>query len=309
MIGNHGRLLDVRRTPITITAIAADKGSFEVEITAFEDTGARWLLPLEDIEHFQFPRCAHLASSGATDDLRRALDRFDRSVAINCDPAIREMTLTKIERARTVLRDWISLRDIERANVDVEDCITRREGDHRLAGLLEAFMADRGLAELEHRFAEAFVTNPSSGEFVKGHAIVLAELGLSPYRGKIVRDPDVFNEPWSKRRRADHLISRLAFVQEAWSVRGYEEVTLYRGAAVDERLTARAPSSFVSATFSRQVATAHFEGGSTTKAAVLWRQDVPISRLLMTFFETDAMNRHFHEAEAVVIADPTNLAF
>jgi hypothetical protein len=270
VIGNRGRLLDTRRTPITITQVTADKGSFELEITAFEDAGARWELPLEDVRRFQFARDAHVAAFGAVDELQAAVARFDRTVAIDCDPAIR---------------------------------------DRRLAALLEAFMAERGVAELDHRFAETFVSNPSSGEVIKGHAIVLAELGLVPYRCKIVRDPDLFSEPWSKPRRAEHLISRMAVAQELWSAWGYRKVTLYRGAAVDGALPARSPSSFVSATFSRQVATAHFDGGARTETAVLWRQEVPITRLVMTFLETDAMNRRFHEAESILIADPGNLAF
>ncbi len=65
----------------------------------------------------------------------------------------------------------------------------------------------------------------------------------------------------------------------------------------------------MSATLSREVATAHFEGSTTTRTAVLWRQEVPVTRLLMTFLETREMNARFHEAEAVLIAEPHNLAF
>ena len=42
--GNHGRLLDARRTPVRVTAIDIHHGYFEVEILAFEDKGARWLI-------------------------------------------------------------------------------------------------------------------------------------------------------------------------------------------------------------------------------------------------------------------------
>jgi hypothetical protein len=65
----------------------------------------------------------------------------------------------------------------------------------------------------------------------------------------------------------------------------------------------------VSATLSRDVATAHFDGGPTTQTAVLWRQEVPITRLFMTFLETRGMNARFHEAEAVLIGEPHNHAF
>ena len=104
-------------------------------------------------------------------------------------------------------------------------------------------------------------------------------------------------------------MTRLAFSAELWSGRGEDTVTLYRGAAVEGPLPEPARSSFVSATFSREVAAAHFEGGPTTRTAVLWRQQVPITRVLMTFFETREMNRRFNEAEAVLIGDPGNRAF
>ena len=154
-----------------------------------------------------------------------------------------------------------------------------------------------------------FVSNPRSGELVKGHAIVLAELGLCPYRGRIVRDAGLFAEPWSKERRARHVVVRLAFVHALWSILGEEGVVLYRGAATDGPLPEAGPSSFVSATFSGQVATAHFEGGPNTQTAVLWRQRLSPARLFMTFLETRAMNERFKEAEAVLIGDPANQAF
>ena len=46
-----------------------------------------------------------------------------------------------------------------------------------------------------------------------------------------------------------------------------------------------------------------------SRAAALWRQRVPSERTLMTFLETRAMSRRFHEAEAILLADPSNQAF
>jgi hypothetical protein len=144
---------------------------------------------------------------------------------------------------------------------------------------------------------------------VKAHAIVLAELGLCPYAGKIARDPDLFAAPRSKSERATYLVARLAFTQTLWSMWGSQTVMLYRGAAVDGALPARSPACLISATFSRDVADAHYEGGPATQTAVLWRQRVLIERLLMTFLETPEMNEPFNEAEAVLIGDPSNHAF
>jgi hypothetical protein len=124
-----------------------------------------------------------------------------------------------------------------------------------------------------------------------------------------VPDPGLFAGPGAKERRADHLVARLAFTQEVWASGGEQAVTLYRGAAVDGPLPDRGSGSFSSATFSREVAAAHFEGGPTTQTSAPSRQRVPVARLFMTFLETRELNQRFKEAEAVLIADPDNRAF
>jgi hypothetical protein len=305
--GNRGRLLDTRRTPITITSIDPDRGSFQLEIGAFEDAGARWELPLEDIGRFQFVRDAQVVDGVAVARMERAIERFNRQLTVEADPLARRQTLTEISAQRDRLRKWLSEPVV--GGVDVAGCVESRSGDERLFAALEEAMVRAGVDQLEREFSTTFVSNPNSGELVKGHAIVLAELGLCPYRGKVVRDPRLFEEPRSKARRARHLVARLAFSQALWSVLGEESIVLYRGAAVDGPLPPRAPASFVSATLSRQVAMSHFEGGPTTRVAVLWRQHIAPVRLLMTFLETRAMNARFREAEAVLIGDPGNHAF
>jgi len=280
---------------------------FEVEIDAFEDGSARWRLPVEDVGRFQFTRDAGHAAPETVAGLEAAVARLDRIDAIECDPVSREATLRRLATERRSAREWLA-RDGLQAG-DVAELIERRNGDPALFALLERFLADRGISELDRSFSETFVSNPSSGELIKGHAVVLAELGLCPYHGKVIRDPHLFDEPWSKVRRAEHLIARLAFSQELWSGWGHRAVTLYRGAAVDGPLPPRTPASFVSATFSSDVARAHFRGGPATRTAVLWRQVVPVSRLFMTFVETPALNGRFNEAEAVLIGEPGNRAF
>lgn len=306
--GNRGRLLDARRTPITVVGVAPERGSFVVRIDAFEDTGARWDLGLEEIERFQFAQHAATISAEQLAELQRSVAHFDRDLIIECDPAIRGDSLRRLHEAREHALGWLREHH-ETRRLDLAEQIQRRQGRPAVYGLLDEFLAARGLAELERRFTATFVTNPRSGEVVKGHAIVLAELGLCPYRGKIPRDPDLFTGTWSRARRADHLLWRLAFTHELFAALGANTVTLYRAAATDRTLLPPLASSLVSATFSRQVAEAHFDGGTTTQAAALWRQVVPIERLLMSFLETKAMNERFHEAEAVLLADPANRAF
>lgn len=237
-------------------------------------------------------------------DLR---ERFAQDAAIECDPATRGKTLARLAKAQTAARQWLARHNSRPP--ELATLIERRSGDPALFALLDQYLSTCGVIELDRRFADTFASNPRSGELIKGRAIVLAELGLCPYRDRVVRDPHLFAEPWTKHRRGRHVIARLAFIHELWATWGHRGVTLYRGAAVDGALPGRKPACFVSATFSREVATEHFDGGPTTHTAVLWRQQVPISRLFMTFLETPAMNERFHEAEAILIGDPHNRAF
>ena len=306
--GNRGRMLDSRRTPIAITEVAPERGEFELEISAFEDRGARWRLPLEEVERFQFGPDAARADDAVLAGLSDAVALFNQPLAITAGAGARAETLRRVAAERERVREWLSAHGPGEPP-DLALCVARRRGDGGLYALVEEYLSDRAVAELDRAFAESFVSNPASGELVKGHAIVLAELGLCPYRGKVVRDPDLFAEPWSKDSRATHLLIRLALARELWSSWGSDAVTLYRGAAVDRELRSDRQASFISATFSKIVAEDHFAGGPATQTAVIWRQKVPVARLLMTFVETAALNGRFKEAEALLIGDPENRAF
>lgn len=306
--GNRGRLLDARRTPVTVVALAHETGLFEVEIDAFEDAGARWRIPFEEVARFQFARGGALATEAEVADLERTAARLDRSIAIPADPAARDRTRARVAAERVVIRGMLE-RDGVAAALEPASHVARHEGEPALYAALAGYLGERGLEDMDRILTADFVSNPGSGEVVKGHAVVLAELGLCPYAGKIVRDHDLFAGEWSKERRAEHLVARMAFAQEVWGGGGAARITLYRGAAAEGALTARPPGSFVSATFSRAVAEAHFEGGPSTRVALLVRQEVPVERLVMSFLETEAMNAAYREAEGVLVGDPDNPTF
>jgi hypothetical protein len=304
--GNRGRLRDARRTPLSLTAVDPVRCEIEVRIDAFEDRGARWRLPAWEISRLQLALESQRASPAATAELRRAVQRFNRPLLVNADAAATARTRRRVEEQRAVVRAELESVDVR---IDFEACVQRREGEPRLYSALERYLAAQHLTELDRRLCEMMVSNPHSGELIKGHAIVLAELGLCRFEGTIVRDPDLFAEPWSRSRRAEHLIARLAFTQELWAGGIGQPLTLYRAAAVDGPLPPRRPASFVSCTFSEQVADEHFAGGATTRSAVKWRDAVDLDRLLMTFLETAAFNERFKEAEAVLVGDSSSLTF
>jgi len=300
--GNTGRMLDTRRTPVAIGPVDPDLGTFEVEILAFEDRGARWLIEVERVSHFQFPPDAPRAGVATVATLAAAVARFGRPLDIPIDLRARARTRTRLReeerRAAAVLGDAPQ-------HVDVGG----RLGNHSVQRALHDFLATRGLTDLEAGFAERYVSNPSSGELVKGHEIVIARLGLVPYHGKVVRDPRLFAGEWSEERRAEHVVARLGFVRAMLRAAGHERVWLYRGLAAESRLGVPPARTFVSTTFDRAVAESIAGRGPATVVSVLIGQLVPVDRVFMTFLETAELNRVYHEAEAILLADRRNRAF
>lgn len=53
-VGNEGRLLDFRRTPVRIEKLSHETGLATLQILAFEDRGALWDLPFEEVAMYQF---------------------------------------------------------------------------------------------------------------------------------------------------------------------------------------------------------------------------------------------------------------
>jgi hypothetical protein len=303
VVGNRGRLLDARRTPVAITGVDAASGLFEVEILAFEDAGAQWRVPFEEVSRFQVARGSDRADARAIGEYEAVIARLDREMRVDCDPHERARSSERIGSERRAMQRALGAGALP-VSLDAGGCIDRRTGDETVAAAVRAILSERGLADMDDAFARRYVSNPWSGELVKGHAIVLAELGLCPYRGKIVRGDGLFEGDWSKERRAEHLIVRSALTQALWERTQSASVTLYRAAATDGPTLPPPPTSFVSATFSRPVAQAHFAGGPTSRFAIMYRQSVPLHRLFMTFWETSAMSAQYQEAEAVLIGDP-----
>ncbi|HZU40562.1 MAG TPA: hypothetical protein VE992_05905 [Solirubrobacteraceae bacterium] len=301
--GNRGRLLDPRRTPMHVTAVRPATGDFELEVDAFEDAGARWVLPLADVARFQFEPGGAVARASELAALEQARVRFDRPLRVPADASIRPRTLARLDAERARARAWLAGRGPS-LHLDVGALIERRTGSEALFELAEAYLGERGLREQDAALSAVFVSNPASGELVKGHAIVAAELGLWPYAGQAVRDPAALAGAWGRAQRAEHLLARMGFTQAVWAALGHEELTLYRGAAAEGPLRERAPATFVSATFSRAVAQEHFTGSPVTRAAVLWRVRVELERLFMSFLETRAFNERFREAEALLVGEP-----
>ncbi|GII04080.1 hypothetical protein [Planobispora takensis] len=128
--------------------------------------------------------------------------------------------------------------------------------------------------------------------------------GPCAFAGRAIRDPKTFAAGWGKERRAEHIVVRSAFTQALWEL-CTGAVVVYRGMALRGPLESR-PVSPVSATFSGQVAEAHFDAPETA-AGALSRQRLTVERLFMTFLESSAMNERYLEAEVPLFADPSQV--
>jgi hypothetical protein len=299
--GNRGRLLDPRRTPVSVVAVQSDIGFVLIRIEDFEDAGAVWQVPLEEIVHYQFEPEGPRAPAAAVAEMEAAIRRVARSQTIEPDDADRSRTETRIAQEQAAAGMWLAAHSRFLAQGRGLPDPSTRCGDPLLADDLEDFMRLGGLWDMEAAFARQYVSNPGSGEMVKGHRIVLAELGLAGYAGAIVRDPATFAGDWDREQRARHVITRLAFLRALFHELGIATVTLWRGFSTPTRLRRRDGRTFVSTTFAEAVARSHYQPGSETGTRGLVCREVRVDRLFMTYLETAAMNTTFHEAEAVVL--------
>ena len=302
--GNRGRLLDARRTPVHVTGVWAETGFFAVEVDAFEDTGARWLVPLESVSSYQFAVGGAMAAGPGLEALREAVARCDVQVTITAGRAAREHAQRRLAEQCSRADAWLTGHGAP-ASFDPQPLLGASSGWPQAQHWLESYLAGRGLAGIEEQITSGYVSNPWAGDLVLGHLIVLAELGLGTLAARAPRDPEIFTGDWSKHRRADHILARAGFVQALWR-RASGTVTLYRGVALHDRPAradspSRRQSPLISATFSREVAESHFRSPGAG-AAVLYRRQLAPGWLFMTFLETAAMNRQFQEAEAVLLA-------
>jgi hypothetical protein len=97
-VGNEGRLLDFRRTPVRVIRLCDETGLATVEILAFEDKGALWDLPYEEVGKYQFNRGSPRASAEALGRIEREAARLNRQVEIPCESSQRDETLAAISR-------------------------------------------------------------------------------------------------------------------------------------------------------------------------------------------------------------------
>ncbi|NNF44995.1 MAG: hypothetical protein HKO59_03655 [Phycisphaerales bacterium] len=303
VVGNRGRMLDQRRTPVTIVGVVETTGFVVLRIDDFEDRDATWSIPFEEIDRYQFALDAQRVDDATRRRLAATVTRLNHPLCVPADGAQRALTEKRVAGEEKRAAAWLATASRFIADSrPLPDPDTRR-GDPVLGADLLRYLATRGLDDMEEAFATQYVSAPHSGELVKGHRIVIAELGFVGYEGKMIRDPGLFNGPWSRERRAEHVCARLGFIRALFGRLGRSTLAVYRGLSIEGDIEPRRRDTFVSTTLARAVAESHFDCGRPGSTRMLLGFTVPVSRVFMTFFETPALSRQFLEAEAVLFDD------
>jgi hypothetical protein len=231
-------------------------------------------------------------------------------VEIPCESSQRDETLAAISRERERAGPWLALhsRFFQSGQALPQG---EPEGSPLLYADTKDYMAQRGFGDLEALFTRHYVSHLFN-EAVKAHRIAVAQLGLAPYVGKILRDHCTnIRRTLCIERRTAHIVARMGFVQAMFERAGQSHAVLYRMESCEGPLRRRrsGETALVSASFRMDIVQEMSGWADPTRTVAIYRQAVPVERVLMTYLETEAMNRPYREAEAVLLADPTNQAF
>ena len=114
VVGNEGRALDYRRTPVRIREVRYSSGLMILEILDFEDKGNTWEIPFEDVRRFQFASGATRAGLGERSRLETVVHTLNRPLEIACDRDVRGATLCAVEDAEREAAQWVERRSVAR---------------------------------------------------------------------------------------------------------------------------------------------------------------------------------------------------
>ncbi|MBO9478962.1 hypothetical protein J7382_15550 [Shimia sp. R11_0] len=296
---------DPRRTPVRVLSVREDIASFSVQVIGFEDIGATWSFPLWQVSKFLGDPQDPQLKPQDTKHLAAACLRFDQPLYIAVSQHTRMATHDKLTELTAQALRWLA-----KFGHTVAALATPPSPPALLdAEAFSTWLQHHDVTHLESAFATQYVSNPHSGEFIKAHRLTLADLGLCPYKGRILRDQDEVSGHKSIARRKSHILARLAFLRAAYATVGQTHVTLYRTISSHEPLTPPRPTGFVSTTFDRQVAQRLYDSAAGIAHRALQVDTIPITRLFMTYLETPQMRAPYEEAEALLLHDDTAALF
>ena len=179
-------------------------GLATVRILAFEDKGALWDVPYEEVGKYQFKKTSARASAVALEGIQQAITRFDRLLEISGEAGKKEQTVRAIADEREHAKMWLLQHSrFFQSGAAIPDGVA--EGPCLLIADTQTYMAERQVLSMETFFTRQYVSY-CYNESVKAHRIAIAELGLAPYKGKIPRNPFQLTGALSLEHRKDHVI-------------------------------------------------------------------------------------------------------
>lgn len=299
--GNRCRLLDGRRTNGFIENYDNDSAMFRWRITKYEDKGQYWDLPAEAINKFQFEKNSDQLNKTEIRNIEEKIKEFETPLIIEVNEHQKMETEAEIKEKEKIIIKWLRENSLFiRSNQKLD--FSSQEGSKYLAKDLDEYMKINGLFDIEKKTADNIVLNPNSGEWVKGMAIMLGELGLVSYNGKIPRTKDIFTGLGSKENRNKYLINRLAFIRAYFSILNIKKVVLYRGMSTENNWK-EVQRTFLSCTFNYDVAKdfSNFSNESKYINSYIIKMTCSVKQLFMTYLESKAFNRQYNEAEALIL--------
>ena len=141
----------------TSPACGRTAGFFEVQIDAFEDTGARWLVPLEDAGNYQFAVGSATTDPAVEEELHAAIARYDQLVTVAAGPQARQHTQARLEAETAQAADWLTTAG---APARFDPLPLLDSGWPEAMTWLDSYLAARDLADLEQSFAVALSAIP-----------------------------------------------------------------------------------------------------------------------------------------------------
>ena len=304
--GNEGRALDYRRTPVRIRAVRESSGLIIFEIRGFEDEGNTWEIPFEAVGSFQFAVGSTRATMRNRSRYEAIADALNRPLEIACKRDARHAAVSEMEEAERDAAKWIQTRSVGRIVGPVD--FARRDGFDEFYVETASYMQHHDLADNEARFAADYACKFHYSENVKAHRIVMAETGLVPYVGTILRAEGELEGRFSRSRRREHILRRLGFVRALYRELDVDSVLVYRGIHCAGFPTRPVNRTFVSTSTNLAVAEslACFREPRNSnkpgfKIGVLMSQEVGLERVFMTYMETEQLNSPYGESEVVLL--------
>ena len=174
-----------------VSVVDPETASFTVTIGAFEDKGAEWEIALWDVTKFLARPGGEKLTAAQQAKLSKRMSQLNKCVTIGCFDKDRQASEEMIGRLGREVEELLKANHFL-ANREAPFNFKDVENLTQICEVFKKWLDIKGLADLDSAFVSAWSTNPHAGEFIKGHRIVLAELGLCPYHGHVQRSSRLF---------------------------------------------------------------------------------------------------------------------